>query len=265
MREATIAWAVIILMFGVDARAQGVARDQATPTATSWTASPTPDEAPPLGVIVASIGRAIREMPSRETAVSLGIAGALALTALPADRALTRRVSRSRSFDGVFEAGDVLGEAWTHVGGALGTLWLGGITGNRRLRVFGVDLARGQAANAFYTTGLKLAIDRSRPNGGSHSFPSGHASASFTAATVISRNFGLKAGLPAYAVASYVAASRVQQNSHYLSDLIFGAAVGIASARSVTVGRGRQQFIVAPVARPDGVALTFVRAEAGWE
>jgi len=257
---------MVIVLLGVDARAQDTPREQAAdPTTTSWAAGTIRNEPPSLGVIAESIGRGIWQLPSRETALSLGIAGALTLTALPADRALTRRAQMLTSVDGAFEAGDVLGEAWTHVGGALGTLWLGGMTGNRRLRVFGVDLARGQAVNAFYTTGLKVAIGRTRPNGASRSFPSGHASASFTAATVINRNFGLKAGVPAYAVASYVAASRLQQNSHYASDLIFGAALGIVSGRTVTVGRGRQQFVMAPIALPGGVALTFARGGARRE
>ena len=38
--------------------------------------------------------------------------------------------------------------------------------------------------------------------------PSGHAASAFTAATVLQRHYGLKTGIPAYAVAAYVAASR---------------------------------------------------------
>ena len=45
--------------------------------------------------------------------------------------------------------------------------------------------------------------------------------------------FGWKAGLPAYLAASYIGVSRLQENRHYLSDVIFGAAVGIVSGRSL--------------------------------
>lgn len=58
------------------------------------------------------------------------------------------------------------------------------------------------------------------------SFPSGHASAAFCAATLLARDRRL-AG-PAYLLAGLVAASRVHVRIHHASDVVGGAAVGLA-------------------------------------
>jgi membrane-associated phospholipid phosphatase len=79
----------------------------------------------------------------------------------------------------------------------------------------------------------------------------------FASATVLQRNFGWKAGVPAYAFATYVAASRVQEKRHFLSDVAFGAAIGIAAGRTVTIGRGGREFALGPVAVPGGGGLQF--------
>jgi membrane-associated phospholipid phosphatase len=107
---------------------------------------------------------------------------------------------------------------------------------------------------------VKVAVQRTRPDGTSYSFPSGHAASSFASATVLQQHFGWKAGIPAYAVASYVAASRIQDNRHYLSDVVFGATIGLVAGRTVTIGRGDAKFAVTPLAAPGGagVGLTLV-------
>jgi membrane-associated phospholipid phosphatase len=74
---------------------------------------------------------------------------------------------------------------------------------------------------------------------------------------VLQRHLGWKAGIPAYAVASYVAASRIQGQRHYFSDVAFGAAVGMVAGRTVTIGRGDARFAVSPAAAPGGAAVNF--------
>jgi membrane-associated phospholipid phosphatase len=59
-------------------------------------------------------------------------------------------------------------------------------------------------------------------------------------------------------VASYVAASRLHDNRHYLSDVVVGAAVGAIGGRSVTT-HGRNDWTLAPVAVPGGVAIVAAR------
>lgn len=60
----------------------------------------------------------------------------------------------------------------------------------------------------------------------SSSFPSGHASAAFTAAAVLSRDNGM---WPVYyGLAAVVASSRVYVKIHHASDVAAGAAIGVA-------------------------------------
>ena len=67
-----------------------------------------------------------------------------------------------------------------------------------------------QLAEAFGTTLavvyiLKPTVDRTRPNGGSQSFPSGHAASAFAGAAFLQIRYGWGWGVPAYAAAAFVA------------------------------------------------------------
>jgi undecaprenyl-diphosphatase len=89
------------------------------------------------------------------------------------------------------------------------------------------------------TTVIKSAVGRARPPIADHalhaavrlphgsSFPSGHAATAFAAATTLAL---LRPSLrrPALGVASAVAFSRVYLGVHFLSDVLAGAALGIA-------------------------------------
>jgi membrane-associated phospholipid phosphatase len=124
----------------------------------------------------------------------------------------------------------------------------------------GADLVRAQIVTQTVTAGIKLSARRTRPDGTQFSLPSGHASTTFATATVLQRHLGWKAGVPAYALATYVAASRVQVQRHYLSDVALGATLGIVAGRSVTIGRGDARFALGPSVVPGGagVNLTLV-------
>jgi membrane-associated phospholipid phosphatase len=77
---------------------------------------------------------------------------------------------------------------------------------------------------------LKYTVNETRPNGGSQSFPSGHSSISFCSAEFMRKRYGWEYGIPAYAVASFVAYSRVESREHYPHDVIAGASIGIVSS-----------------------------------
>ena len=156
--------------------------------------------------------------------------------------------------------GETIGGARFQLIAATAAYTLGKLSGNRTASAFGSDLLRAQIVTQTLTAATKLSVRRGRPDGTQYSFFSGHSSVSFATATVVQRHFGWKAGVPAYALASYVAASRIQEKRHYLSDVAFGAAVGIVVGRTVTVGKGSGTFAVAPMAAPStaGVSFTWV-------
>jgi hypothetical protein len=89
------------------------------------------------------------------------------------------------------------------------------------------DLALALGRSTLLTEGLKYAVNETRPNGGRHSFPSGHTSFAFTGAEFIRKEYGWGWGIPAYAAASFVGWSRVESNEHYTRDVLAGAAIGI--------------------------------------
>jgi membrane-associated phospholipid phosphatase len=93
-----------------------------------------------------------------------------------------------------------------------------------------LQFIKGSASTFLLTHGLKRLIDKPRPNGGSHAFPSGHASMSFYGAAFLDKRFGWKVGVPAYAIASYGAWTRVHTNHHDYWDVAGGALLGIGMA-----------------------------------
>ena len=85
---------------------------------------------------------------------------------------------------------------------------------------------------------------------------------SFASATILQREFGWKVGVPAYAVASYIGLSRIEHERHYLSDVLFGAAIGVVSARAVGFDIAGRRFDMTPMASPGGGAgVSFVWTE----
>ena len=80
--------------------------------------------------------------------------------------------------------------------------------------------------------GLKYATVRTRPNGSSRSFPSGHTATAFMGAELIRLEYGPWWGLAAYGVACTTAFFRVWNNWHWTTDLLAGAGIGILSANA---------------------------------
>lgn len=225
----------------------------ASPAAGSTVTTPLPS----VASLFRDLGDDFRRLPSLEGALILGAAGSASFAIRGKDAAITRNWSASPALDGLFEPGATIGGAGVQFGGALATFALGRVTKSPRLAIVGADLVRAQIVGTMLTQGIKLSTGRQRPDGSRFSFPSGHTASSFTTAAVLQRHFGWKAGIPAYGLAAFVAGSRLQENKHYMSDVIFGAAVGIVSGRAVTVGRGRGAFSVAPIAARGGGGVGF--------
>jgi membrane-associated phospholipid phosphatase len=136
--------------------------------------------------------------------------------------------------------------------------WIAGsAAGSPAQAAVGRDLVRAHLSVWSWTYAMKFAVDRTRPNGDPHSFPSGHASTSFTVATVLQEHFGWKVGVPAFAAAAYTGVTRVADNQHWASDVVFGAALGIASGRTVTIHLRNTKVSAAPAPIPGGLGVTF--------
>ena len=124
--------------------------------------------------------------------------------------------------DGIQTAGDVLQLVLPGAAAGL-TLGHGDGQGARQL-------GKSLAASLGVTYAFKFSINAQRPNGGGQSFPSGHASVSFSAAEFMRKRYGWEYGVPAYAAASFVAYSRVESREHHPQDVVAGAGIGILSS-----------------------------------
>ena len=235
-----------------------------TPTPEETTATLYPDR--PFSQVLPNLWTDFKQYPSIDTLVVLGIGGALSGIASKNDDYFTEHASAGGT-DDIFEVGGGLGDGFLQAGIALGTYAVGRLNGHPKTAHIGADLIRAQLVTGILTHTLKLTVQRERPttedgtesdsSSDTYSFPSGHAAASFTTATVLWRHLGWKMGVPATLLAGYVSAARLQQNQHYMSDVIFGAALGVATGRTVTMGHGERKVAIVPTLTRGGGALMF--------
>jgi len=217
--------------------------------------TPAPKISRPFSSLFGDTVADFRGLASTQPLTILGIGAIAAAAVHVADPSMTSMLATNRaSFLG---PGETIGSARLQLAGALATLAAGRITGNAKISAVGADLVSANIVAQTLTGAVKMSVRRGRPDGTQFSFPSGHTSVSFASATVLQRHFGWKAGVPAYAMASYVAASRIHDKRHFLSDVAFGAALGIVSGWTVTMGHGDAQMTMAPVASPGGAGLSL--------
>jgi membrane-associated phospholipid phosphatase len=213
----------------------------------------------PLTRMLPNLQRDLKAFPRFAT---LGIVGAGALGAAASSKVDDRISSWVQCVGGeraYTPIGSVIGNEWIQGGAAIAAYTIGVVQDSPELAHIGSDLIRAQLLNGVFTMGLKVAASRTRPSGGDLSFPSGHTSATFASATVLAEHYGWKVGLPAYAMASFIGWTRIRNHEHYLSDVVFGTAIGIAAGKTVTLGHKPGRFTVVPVVVPGGGGVFFVR------
>lgn len=190
------------------------------------------------------------------TAIVLGIGGAASAAVHPQDDEIAVRIGATEGARvKVFRAGHVLGDSPAQAALALGVYVAGRMSGRPGLGAAGADLVDAQIVNGVLTQGIKVGVDRTRPNGSRYSFPSGHTSATFATAAVIHAHYGWKVATPFYALGTYVGVSRMVDRKHFASDVIFGAALGIVSGRAAAFGHGRNRVTVSPTLSPSRVGI----------
>jgi len=178
----------------------------------------------------------------KEWAIAGAAVGATVATGLFVDRHFQDESQESRSPDK---------DRWSGAWGQLGTLYSIGVLGaagaygwiaddDRGVNVMIDGLEASVIASGILSPILKYTVGRGRPNhsgqdsdefspfGGDASFPSGHTTQAFTVAAVLAFSFDdqpVVGGL-AFALASGVGMSRINDNAHYASDVVAGAILG---------------------------------------
>jgi len=162
-------------------------------------------------------------------------AGGLAawLTSEGEDPERTARILDRSSIDLAIDAGDLFGSGYVVGGGSLALLLLGKTADQKRLSRTAADLCRSYLVSGAAVWALKVSIDRRRPDGGRYSFPSGHTAAAFSTVPVVARHYGRGAALPFALLAVFTGLGRMEDRRHYVSDVLFGAAIGLAAGEAV--------------------------------
>lgn len=200
-------------------------------------------------------------VPSRENLMWAGIGGGLALAVHPVDDNVNRALVGGKTAGRIFKPGEILGQLGPLLGTASVVYAAGRLSDTPRVSHVGMDLIQSLAMSEALTQALKYSTRRERPDhSGRNSFPSGHAADTFAFATALERHLGWRYAVPAYVFSSYVAVSRLPANRHWLSDAVFGSAVGIIAGRTVT-SHEAHPFPVAVVAVPGGAAVAYVRSD----
>ncbi len=221
-----------------------------------------------IRAFVGTIASDVAALPRRRsTWMILAIGGGAAALAHGADDSLNGRLSGSRGTERFFAAGQWAGASWVQTTTAAGLYVVGrfvlppaeGMPQTNKVSHLGFDLLRAQLLSQVFVRGIKNTVRRERPTGECCAFPSGHAANAFAAASVLERHFGYRAAWPTLLLATYVGASRLHDNRHYLSDVLFGSAVGMSIGWTIVGRHGRSVYTIAPMPVPDGVGIALVR------
>ena len=205
-----------------------------------------------------NLGDDVKHMPRWNSVYWLAGGGALAAAVHPSDHSINARLLNS-STNSLWIPGKIIGSTETILGASFATYIVGRSKHMNRLQHLGMDEIEAAILTEGIVEGAKQVARRDRPlnpdgtTQAGFSFPSGHSATTFAAATVLQQHLGYKAGIPTYLIASYVAASRLHDNRHFASDVVFGAAVGIVIGRSVT-WHGRN-FYASPMFVPNGAGI----------
>ena len=160
----------------------------------------------------------------------------------------------------VFQGGNVIGSFVFQAGAGFATYGIGKAFHNQKTASVGRDMIRAQILSQAMVQTLKYTVRRERPDGSNNlSFPSGHSASAFATATVLHRYYGWKAGVPAYALGSYVALARMSWNKHHATDVVMGAGIGIASARTVTMSVAKSRFSIGVQPQTGGASINFTK------
>jgi membrane-associated phospholipid phosphatase len=231
-----------------------------TPAHTGW------------ATLLKDTGRDFVMFPKRKsTWTLLGIGAAAALATHPADKHVEEHIVGNEAATNFFKLGKWIGSTEVQIGTAVGFWAIGRYVfapatdapRTNKISHLGFDLLRAHIVSQAIVQGMKRSFRRDRPTGECCAFPSGHSAAAFASAAVLERHLGYRASWPAMALATYVATSRLVDNRHYLSDIMFGAAVGTAAGWTVVGRHGREHYAMMPVPVRGGmmIALTLTPTE----
>lgn len=149
---------------------------------------------------------------------------------------------------------------------------LSGLLGSDRGYLRAEEMALATAYSGGVTSILKNTFREARPNSPNgadkHSMPSGHATTVFTFAGIVGAEHPWYIAVPAYTIAAITGYARINDNKHYLHDVIAGGTIGLSYALGVYYKRKERNgaleavdnaklptFSILPSENMDGVVI----------
>ncbi len=121
-----------------------------------------------------------------------------------------------------------------------------------------VLMVKATAYSGLTANALKRAFNATRPNGGRHSFPSGHSTTAFAFASVVyMRHENIYAKIGAMTLASFVGLSRINDKKHFVHDVIAGAAIGSAYGVGLALQLEDKKTNIIPIVNKDTLGMAF--------
>lgn len=193
--------------------------------------------------------------PKWTLAVGLGTSALIA-----SDEETSSWIKQGGSLPAVSHAISWGGSGYVTAGTAAAFYLAGRATHNYKARETGVLAAQALIDAGIVTEAIKLATQRERPDSGDGdghfwvggtSFPSGHSTAIWSLATVVSYEYKDQPAIRygAFAAAVAVSASRYTGRKHFLSDVFVGSLIGYSVGRYV-FREYHEDAAVAPPAKP---------------
>jgi len=222
---------------------------------------------PPLGKFGKQLLSNFKNLFSTANIKPFVIGSAATAVSIPLDDPLKNYFGEKRRAKPIGEVGAVIGHPVVLGAAAGGALLWSYNTSNDRFRSMSFTLTQALIVDYSMTAALRLVVPRDRPDAsGRLSFPSGHSSGTFAAATVISHYYK-KALIPAYATACFVGFARIEKNKHHLTDVVFGATLGIITARTAVRGTNTLlggKITWMPRVLPEGGVAVFITLTPDW-
>ncbi len=177
---------------------------------------------------------------------------------------LQEDAAKNKPLGRLSKSGDILGQLVPNILYTAG-MWIHyKFSDNLDSRRRAILMAKATTYSSLMITVMKYSIREKRPDGSArNSFPSGHATTIFAFAGIIGIEHEWYYAVPAYAVGAFVNYSRLNDNKHYLKDVLAGTTIGLAYAYGVSEinkGNTTSSSVVMPTPDVKGLMFAYTRA-----
>ena len=206
----------------------------------------------------------INDLTGRKILIGgMGLSAGLVLTRDVTSYPLQEETAKKKPMGSASEYGNLAGQMYPAVLYVVGMEAYSYFANDPEAHEFAKVMLKTTLYSSIVTASLKATVREPRPGDPSDkaSFPSAHSTRAFAFASTVNELHGSAWGIPAYIMAAGVAYSRMNDNRHYVHDVLAGAAIGASYGVSIAQRyknknkTSKTDFAAIPTG--DGLALTF--------